>query len=479
MAIRATISVQSIQAQTTTELVQAQTEYQLSVASEIWTDPDSKNRILFDEYLLADAHFYVLQKILTETISVPDLYSNAFSTIKADAISIADTFINEVSYRRTFNDAFTLDDLSQIDKDFYGNKGNIFAFTDIVGLTHNKKLTDSYTISDVIANVISFKRNFNDSTSLSDANILDTVKVSTDSISFTEIQAKATLKDTTDSFNMGDTPYIGSEPNKADSFSLSELYLNAITKHVTDTFVLDDALQVDKDYFGNKGNIFSFSDIFSRVLEYKRSFVDPLTFTESTSTDIFKKIADNFIVYDENLMNGSLGSNVMNSKQLNGKAKAYLGARAATIHNELQTNPDTLTFAELSAMVYAKALADITTLSDSNTISNTKSRADSISVGDAHINVFSMLKADVFTMQEALGKNTNKDSADSFNIHDILGTTFNKVVTDAFALDDSALVDKDFYGNKGNIVAMNDVVTVTRVARRLVNGASFNRTQLN
>jgi hypothetical protein len=478
MALRASISLANLQASVATERLVASTTYSKSEATGIWVDPDSKNRMAKDEYALSEVHFTLLEKNVIEAIPLVDVSAYDFKALKEDSLSLAETFAKVVTYKREFTDAFTLDDLSQIDKDFYGNKGNIFAFTDIIGLTYDKVFTDSYTVSDIVSVVTTFKRNFTDSVSPGDVTALDISKISDDNFVFADTQAKGTSKTTTDNFAFSDAPSVGTHPYKTDDFSLSELYLTAITKHVTDAFVLDDATQVNKDYSGNKNNIVAFTDVLSRVLEYKRSFVDTLAITESTSATVTKVIADNFIIYDETIMNGSLGSNVLNSKQLNGKAKAYLGAKAVALQTALGSL-EALTFTELSAMVYAKAVSDSVALTESNSISLDTLRSDQFNVGDASYKELGKGESDVFNVQELFSNTLNKDTSDAFNINDILGTSFNKTVADAFVLDDSTQVDKYYYGNKGNIFAIDDVVVVTKVTRKLMNGTSFNRTQLN
>jgi hypothetical protein len=163
VAIRATISLVKVEAATSIIKVETQTTYENSNATEIWIDPDSNNRMFTEELPLSDVTIRVVNKVLADNSTITDLYASHFTkgTI-VESVSVADTFARVVAYNRDFTDAFTLDDLSQIDKDFYGNKGNIFAFTDIIGLTNNKNLTDSYSFSDVIEIAMAYSRIFTD-----------------------------------------------------------------------------------------------------------------------------------------------------------------------------------------------------------------------------------------------------------------------------------------------------------------------------
>jgi hypothetical protein len=378
-----------------------------------------------DNFAFTDASIVDLLKNANETINLDELTDLYFSKFETEIIAATDTFVKAVTYNRTFNDFFTLDDVSQIDKDFYGNKGNIFSFVELIGLTHNKVLPDSCTVGDVVANVISFKRSFTDPISLNDVEALDIGKLSTDSFVFADSQAKSNLKSTTDIFNVGDASYIDSEPTKTDSFSFSDTSLAAITKHITDAFALDDATLVDKDYYGYKGNIFSLSEVFSFVTSYKRNFSDTYGLGDVNSLALHKYFNDSFTVFDDPILNGALGSNVINTNLLNGTAIPYSGPSDTLIG--INSNPsENFTFSDVSVKIGSKSIDDTFTFGS-----------------------------------------------------DLLGLEISKTVTDGFALNDAALVNKDFYGTTGNIVNINDLVTITHRSGRLLNGAAFNRTQIN
>jgi hypothetical protein len=428
MAIRATISIQRIQAQTATELVQAQTDYQLAVASEIWTDPDTKNRVLFENIPLSDVVFKLLTKDLTDSAAVTDLYASHFSkgTI-VESVSVADIIAKVVTYRRDFSDAFTLDDLAQIDKDFYGNKGNIFAFTDIIGLTHNKNLTDSYTVSDVIAIAMAYSRSFTDSTVLSDSEYYTFTKSTSDSLALPDAQLKGLTKPETDSFTFGDatdkhpslsktdpfsftdSSYFSTSKGASDSVSLADSHYRTLTKIIADAFALDDSALIDKDFYGNKGNVCTVSDLIAFTLVYSRSFTDSFAFNDTTITELAKVINDVVTMTDSSFIEQG---------------------KDAT---------DVLGFVDLMASNVSKAFTlDQTVLSDSSSSLVDKGIADSVSFNDSTVSEIA------------------------------------KVVTDAFALDDSALIDKDYFGSKGNVCTVSDIISFAFIWNRtLAHSFSF------
>ena len=166
MAIRATISIELLQASVSSARTTTSVTYELSHATGIWTDPDSNNRMPKDEFPLSDVRFSLVEKNLSDNVPLVDVSAYDFSALKEDSFTFADTFT--VAYHHSFTDAFTLDDLSQIDKDFYGNKGNVAFMLDIIGLDQNKVLTDSYTVSDVIEVAMLWVRGFTDSYSFTD-----------------------------------------------------------------------------------------------------------------------------------------------------------------------------------------------------------------------------------------------------------------------------------------------------------------------
>ena len=433
---------------------------------------------LADDTVLADFRVTKLEKALVDSVNIPDEYTAAFSLPKAETLTLAENFAKVVSYSRAFTDAFTLDDLSQIDKDFYGNKGNIFAFTDVIGLTHNKVFTDSYTVGDVVSVVNTFKREFTDSVVPGDTSYLDISKISDDDFVFTDSQAKASSKVTTDLFTFSDTPSVGPHLSKSDDFSLSEMYLTAITKHVTDAFVLDDATQVNKDYSGNKGNLVAFTDVLSRTVTFNRAFADNQTLIDVAAKGFSKTFIDTINVYDDLGVTSGLNTNALNTKALNGKGNAPIGASSTTI-GVSPNRYELLGFADLLAQNFTKGATEALSLYDTTSMHIRMDKGELLPLADVMSSDVSKAANDLCTVSDSANVATEKTFSDACNIHDILATTISKSITDAFTLDDSALVNKDFYGNKGNIVGIDDVVTVTRVARRLLNGASLNRTQIN
>jgi hypothetical protein len=261
VAIRATISIELLQASVSSARTTTSVTYELSHATGIWTDPDSNNRMPKDEFPLSDVRFSLVEKNLSDNVPLVDVSAYDFSALKEDSFTFADTFT--VAYHHSFTDAFTLDDLSQIDKDFYGNKGNVAFMLDIIGLTYNKVFTDSYTVGDVVSVVNTFKREFTDTFKIYDenpnalnVNLLNSQAMNAQDTAFLVDRGL----DKGDALGFSEITAFNHAKVLSDLATFNDDYGVQLEKTLSDSFTLDDSALIDKDYFGNKGNIVGVSD---------------------------------------------------------------------------------------------------------------------------------------------------------------------------------------------------------------------------
>jgi len=335
MAFRATITV--IRAEADTKYVSPSASINNVNAEAIaFVNPDSKNQWFYDTYALGDVNVLLINKNLSETIPLADDSSWNFNKGAIETLALVESFVKAVTYNRSFTDAFTLDDLSQIDKDFYGNKGNVAFITDIIGLDHNKVLVDSYTVSDVVSITLAFVRAFSDSATLSDGINYDYNKSNTDTFSLSEQQSTSVSKqeadsviyndyatldsslDKTDSINIVELigfsvhhPTVDSyaitdirdvHPNliKSDSIGFSDTYIRNIMKGLSDGFTLDDTARVDKSVGSTKGNVFGFNDEFLRSVSFNRAYAESIGLSElfEKNVDYIRAHADSYSVSD-------------------------------------------------------------------------------------------------------------------------------------------------------------------------------------
>lgn len=513
---------------------------------------NSKNQWFYDIATLSEVRVTILNKSLSDPSVITDDNYLEFFRAEEDAISFLETFKKVMTFNRSFDDVFTMDDASLIDKDFFGNKGNVTRLLDIVGLEHDKVLSDSYTVGDVISKVTLFSRTFNDSFNFGDnaattfnkvkSNIFSVgdsyrssfTKVEDDSYGFTDLTSydiglnkisdisfvedyiTDLSKVISDSFTMDDSALVDKDffGNKGNTFGFSDIVVQGVgkaisdptnisdvinlfngkelsdstvlndsiasevTKVISDAFTLDDSALVDKGFFGNKGNVIAFTEVLVVVTSYNKTYADSFGFSEVKGLALSKIFAERINVFDDPLFDGSINNNILNNNLLNGPASVYNGEKATKL-SVSNVQPDTLTFSESSIFAYNKGINDSLGLSDNDVYSLSKNTSDSFGLGDNTDRNIGKSNADGITLAEMYINNFGKALPDSVALSDSIGRHFTKVESDAFTLDDSALIDKDYFGNKGNILSMNDLVAVTRVARRLLNGASFNKTQLN
>jgi hypothetical protein len=426
---------------------------------------------LADATVLADIRVTSLEKALVDSLSIPDEYTAAFSLPKEETLSLAENFARVVAYSRSFTDAFTLDDLSQIDKDFYGNKGNIFAFTDIIGLTHSKKLTDSYTVGDVFVKAVDFYRNFADSLSFSEATDLDVQKSESDTVSMQSILETSFAAVKEDTYTVGDDSLV------------------SLTKNLVDAFALDDSALVNKDFFGNKGNILGFSDVFARSVAFARNFDDAVSLPDVPAVTYATPKEDTF-GFSETILVGWFYQRVINDLlRVSDKVPSVLGAGALnTLHlNSTEDNvrtfidpgaADNLGFSDIQTSSINKTLNDIFSLDDaalvnkdyfghkgnalgfSDVIAKTlvfvRAFTDTLSVADASTIEAQKIIADITLLSDTNVFSTGKGVSEILSISETIGMQLGKTLTDTFALDDAALIDKDYFGTKCNIFSFSD-----------------------
>ena len=339
MPARATITVVSavVDMGLPTEATVTSNYIELEVVAYI--DTSSDNQWVYETIPLGDVRFNLVEKNLTDTTTLTEEKGLDLTKPEEETISLLETFARVVAYKRDFNDAFTLDDLSQIDKDFYGNKGNIFSFTDIVGLTHEKDITDSYTVGDVFTRVVSYVRSINDSCSFTDSSYTMLTKIITDSVTmgdslrkditgvsdtdtlgFSEIVASSLSKIfSTDQTIMLDSSSNSINKGTSDLFSFGDNSIYGITKVITDAFALDDSALVDKDYYGNKGNICTMSDVIVVGLNFTRDFTDSFSFNDEASYQFGKSVqgAGEVFSISDLVALATISGKVLNGAQIN------------------------------------------------------------------------------------------------------------------------------------------------------------------
>jgi len=231
MPARATITVVSavVDMGLPTEATVTSNYIELEVVAYI--DTSSGNQWVYETIPLGDVTFNLVEKNLTDTTTLADEDYLTFSKNNPETLTILENFVRTVVYERSFTDAFTLDDFTGINKDFYGNKGNIFGISDEIGLTTNKVFNQTLTMGDAVVLLLTFFRSIPDSITLLEefSNLLN--KVESDSFSFSSVANK--------NFNSG----------ASSNLSIGDEFSNEFKKILTDPLVLGESfgLQLSKN----------------------------------------------------------------------------------------------------------------------------------------------------------------------------------------------------------------------------------------
>ena len=452
MAFRATITV--LRAEADTKYVSPSASIDNVNAEAIaFVNPDSKNQWFYDTYALGDINVLVVNKNLSETIPLGEDFGWEYNKPKVETLALVESFVKALTYNKSFNDAFTLDDVSQIDKDFYGNKANVAFIIDIIGLSHTKILTDSYTVADVVNIVVDYLRPYSDSYSVTDdsrftfvKNVEDAITLddtslinkdfsnqSQNSLGFTDLLGSDFGKTLTDNVSQLDEVSILHGLNKSDSTTLSDTYKTTLNKAISDAFTLDDSALVDKDYFGNKGNVFSFNDVLN--YDVNKELTDGIALVELVGFVLNHPVEDSYTVSDTNTLQTDLG------------------------------RTETIGISESYIREIIKNLTDGLALDDTTQVNKDvdATKGNIITFGDVIDIVMEKLLdfSDSYSISDASTLGVDKGISESLVFSELvdIATHYNKTLLDTFVLDDSALVDKDFYGNKGNVVGLSEVVS--------------------
>jgi len=102
-----------------------------------------------DSVSLSETLVALFDKPLSDGLIVSESYSALYGLNKSDEVTLAEVFSRAVAFSRTFTDAFTLDDLAQIDAfsvDTDLTKGNVFGFSDAQSFGYQKLTADSFSV---------------------------------------------------------------------------------------------------------------------------------------------------------------------------------------------------------------------------------------------------------------------------------------------------------------------------------------------
>ena len=452
MAIRATITVVRASAEPTYVALSASTT-NVNLEAIATLNYDYKNQYFYDTSTLSEVQFVLVEKNLSETLTIDETVGLDYSKPKVETLALVETFVKAVTFNRSFTDAFTLDDLSQIDKDYFGAKGNVAFMTDIIGLDQEKVLSDSYTVADVVTIAVNYIRPYADSYTLADESSFMFVKNVEDAITLDDTSLINKDFDNQSQNTFGFTDLLGNDfgkvlvenishldevsilqgLNKSDSTTLSDTYERELNKAISDAFTLDDSALIDKDYFGDKGNVLGFSDVLS--YDASKELTDGIALVELVGFVLNHPVEDSFTISDESILHAALGRT-----ETIGISESYIRSIIKNLTDGLALDDTTLVNKDIDS-----TKGNIITFGDVVDIALQKVREI----------------ADSYTFTDESNRQIDKGIAESLVFSELvdIATNYNKAISDTFVLDDSALVDKDYFGNKGNVVGLSEVVS--------------------
>ena len=216
----------------------------VKIDTEVLLDYDSKNREFYFTVPLADAHATVIVKpAISDVFALLDVTALHPSKPHADSVTVSDAATKVLA--KYLADGFALDDSALIDKDYIGTKGNVATMSDILGLSYGHAAADSYSMSDVVAQVWSYVRNFTDAVVLTDTEVnpLGTLILNTSMLNASNSQfAVYRGNDQVDTFGISDTAALTPGKNFTDAFTFSDTDNYSLGKGASDSIGCTDEI---------------------------------------------------------------------------------------------------------------------------------------------------------------------------------------------------------------------------------------------
>ena len=214
---------------------------------DIFLDYDSKNREFYFTVSLAEAHEFVIVKpALSDAFTLSDVLALQPLKLPSDSVTVSDAAYRVLT--KALADGFAVDDGVLIDKDYTGTKGNVATMSDILGLSYGDVVADSYSMSDVVAQVWNYVRTFNDPIVLTDSerNPLGTLILNTGMLNASNSQFSVYKgNDQVDTFGISDTAALTPGKNFTDAFTFSDTDNYSLGKGASDSISCTDYLYID------------------------------------------------------------------------------------------------------------------------------------------------------------------------------------------------------------------------------------------
>lgn len=313
-------------------------------AADVILDPDTKNRYFKDLDFVSflDLHAIETGKSLTDTFgfSEADTTSIGYSSAKTDEFGFVDFAFVSINFFRDFDESFGFADgstwdvnkgideplphIDQIDSKFISKTlADLYSVGDLPALHLSRPASDSYSVSDTYAAVITFNRGFSETiTALSDTRpVFDLGLGPADLIPVLESLSYDFVTSTADQATISDASSIDYSRPEADGVTILDTFNRVVvfSRVFTDAFALDDNATVGgviKDTQTAKNNVFGISD--AHLYDFSKTLSDSIAVVEVASRLTDKALEESVsLVESLTISKRSTASSVLNAAAFN------------------------------------------------------------------------------------------------------------------------------------------------------------------
>lgn len=202
-----------------------------------------------DSVSAADVEIRDFSKAAADSYGLLEAAALSFSNVYSDSTSVNDQFSRVASYVRTFSDAFTLDDITDVDavqKSTIGAKTNVIGFADVQVFGTEKSLQDTATVAEQAS--LHPSRPEADGISASDVfqKVVTFSRVPAETVSVAESAVADVSKSLSDTPAMSDTfqKSVSFQRVFTEALSFADQHVANVGKGLSDTASMSESIQI-------------------------------------------------------------------------------------------------------------------------------------------------------------------------------------------------------------------------------------------
>jgi hypothetical protein len=452
-----------------------------------------------DTFGTADTNYWTVSKALLDAASPTDVTSLITSKSESDSFAVgdslqtllgkglsdtstpSDTIERMVQFQRAFTDVVSIDDFSQVDKQWSGTKQNVaftsdlslfgltkaesdgIALSDSALLAAQKVLSDTATLSETFLLAQDFVRSFSDSVALVDSADVSNERGLTeaDSVGFADLAAWAVTQNHSDSLAPSDVSTLSMAKGHIDTISIAETFLLAqdFVRSFADTIVLTDSTDLSSGQAVNEFDSVGFSDASAWVLSQRPS--DTTSVTDSSLLVVSKASNDALSATDVFSLSQDFVRNLSDSIALSDSVDRFNGRALVEADNAATS--------DIASFVLNSALAETVLLSDVAAQAFSKPLVDTAAMGDsvAYTAAFQRAFSDVVSLDDISNVDKNWDATKQ----NVAFTSDSAQLTLGQNHTDSALID-DAYAYAASKALTDSVGSIDAISIQLNSGST-------